>query len=144
MKNLIHFRIATLALIGVTLISCKEEPKQNTKTPITTEEGTSIMIKSTMQKKEWEDFKKTLDSTINTYDIKIAELKIKMQDSKKTADSATTMKIKMLEEKNLAIKSKLNAFMNQTKRDRNAFKSEINHDLNDFDNTINRITSEKK
>jgi hypothetical protein len=67
MKNLIHFRIATL----IELLFRWEEPKQNTKTPITTEKGTSIMIKSTMQKKEeWEDFKKTLDSFINTMTLR--------------------------------------------------------------------------
>jgi hypothetical protein len=49
------------------------------------------------------------------YDIKIARLKIKMQDSKEIADSATTMKIKQ-KEKNLAIKvKKLNDFMIQIK-----------------------------
>jgi ribosomal protein S10 len=59
------------------------------KLPLPQRKRTSIMIKSTMQKKkEWEDFKKNVGQ-YKYYDIKIAELKIKMQDSKEIADSAS-------------------------------------------------------
>lgn len=136
--------MATLALIGLTLMSCKEKPKQEASMPLSVDEGNSIMIQSTVQKKEEEKFKVTLDSTLNTYDIRIAELKIKMQLTKTKSDSSARMKIKVLQEKNQTIKSKINIFNGQTTKDWNSFKSEINTDLKDFEMTINQFTSDKK
>ena len=99
MKDIINLRLNTLALIGITVLSCKEKPRQQSTTAITLDQGTSIMNKSTIQKKEGEIFKTSLNSTLNTNDIKIAEFKIKIQHHIRVAISSTNSKIAILEKK---------------------------------------------
>jgi hypothetical protein len=62
------------------------------------DEGTSVMIESSIQK-EWEQFKISIDSTINRNELHIAELKMEMQKTKKTVDSTAILKIEVLEAK---------------------------------------------
>jgi hypothetical protein len=73
----------SLVLIGTTTQSCKQEPNLQESVSITNDEGTSVMIESSIQKKEWEQFKISIDSTINRNELHIAELKMEMQKTKK-------------------------------------------------------------
>jgi hypothetical protein len=144
MKKTVAKLLLSITLIGTIAQSCKDAPNKETSTPITKDIGTSVMIENTMQKKEWEQFKISIDSTININDIQIAELKIKMQKTKKTADSSAILQIKVLVDKNQAIKTKLNTYVNQTTKNWDTFKIGINHDLKDFAITLNQYTTENK
>tara|TARA_R110000868_G_scaffold87983_2_gene245527 strand:+ start:352 stop:789 length:438 start_codon:yes stop_codon:yes gene_type:complete len=142
MKKTNTIRLAALIFIGTTILSCKDAHIQDDITSVTTDKGTSIMIKSTIQKKEWEKFKITLDSTINSNDIRIAELKIKMKDTKKNNASTAALKMKALEEKNQMIKTKLNTFSSQVTKNWGTFKTGIESDLIDFEQTLEKLVIE--
>lgn len=143
MKKSNLFRLTTLALMSLSFLSCKQDPNRNLKSADSINEGKSILIESNVQKKEWEKFQITLDSTINANDIRIAEFKLKAKQGKKEIDSTTRYHINVLEEKNQIIKSKLNTFTNKTTKDWNNFKTEINQDLKDFEFSIKQFDTDK-
>lgn len=100
MKRSIYTLAFALLITGTSLVSCKQTSDESTIETNTEEvEGTSVMVKSTTQNKEWEAFKISTDSTINRNEMRIAELKVRMQDTKKSVDSSYQNKVIQLEEK---------------------------------------------
>ncbi|MBU2061587.1 MAG: hypothetical protein KKH44_07055, partial [Bacteroidetes bacterium] len=106
MKKSIYTLATALLITGTTLVSCKEntENKGEEVEVITNDDGNSLMVKSATQNKEWEAFKVSTDSLINENDMRIAELKVKMNNTSKAADSTYKKKIAQLEERNAAMK----------------------------------------
>ena len=103
------YTLTTALLIGTTLISCKEntENKGDDVEVITNDDGNSLMVKNATQNKEWEAFKVSTDSIINENDMRIAELKVKMKNTGKAMDSTYENKIVQLQERNAAMKVKI-------------------------------------
>ena len=79
---------------------------------------------------------------MNSNDTRIAELKLKVENRKKTTDTLYLKKIKVLEEQNLALKTNLSAYEKKTTKNWNTFKTKFNEDLQKFDNAIEQFNSE--
>jgi hypothetical protein len=124
------------------LVSCKDSVDQKPNEIVTKDNGTSILIKSTLEQKEWESFKLQTDSIMNMNDTRIAGLKLKLEKRKKTADTLYLKKIKLLEDQNLALKTNLDVYEKTTTKDWSTFKKEFNEDLEKFDNAIKQFSTE--
>ncbi|NRT14643.1 hypothetical protein HNP99_000987 [Flavobacterium sp. 28A] len=145
MKRAIYTLAFALLITGTTLVSCKQTTEEETIEANTDEsEGTSVMVKSTTQNKEWEAFKISTDSTINRNEMRIAELKVRMKDSKKTIDSSYQNKVIQLEEKNQEMKMKLDNYKNDANENWDSFKTELNYDMNELGNALKDLTVDNK
>lgn len=145
MKRSIYTLAFALLITGTSLVSCKQTSDESTIETNTEEvEGTSVMVKSTTQNKEWEAFKISTDSTINRNEMRIAELKVRMQDTKKSVDSSYQNKVIQLEEKNQEMKMKLDNYQNDAGENWDSFKTELNHDMNEIGNALKDLTVDNK
>jgi hypothetical protein len=146
MKKSIYTLATALLITGTTLVSCKEntENKGEEVEVITNDEGNSLMVKSATQNKEWEAFKVNTDSLINKNDMRIAELKVKMNNTGKAADSTYKNKIAQLEERNAAMKVKIQSYKDDSSQNWDSFKTEFNHDMNELGSALKDLTVDNK
>ena len=140
------YTLTTALLIGTTLISCKEntENKGDDVEVITNDDGNSLMVKNATQNKEWEAFKVSTDSIINENDMRIAELKVKMKNTGKAMDSTYENKIVQLQERNAAMKVKIQNYKDDNSQNWDSFKTEFNHDMSQLGNTLEDLTVDNK
>ena len=140
------YTLATALLIGTTLISCKEntENKGDDVEVITNDDGNSLMVKNATQNKEWEAFKVSTDSIINENDMRIAELKVKMKNTGKAMDSTYENKIVQLQERNAAMKVKIQNYKDDNSQNWDSFKTEFNHDMSQLGNALEDLTVDNK
>lgn len=146
MKKSIYTLATALLITGTILVSCKEntENKGEEVEVITNDEGNSLMVKSATQNKEWEAFKVNTDSLINKNDMRIAELKVKMNNTGKAADSTYKNKITQLEERNAAMKVKIQSYKDDSSQNWDSFKTEFNHDMNELGSALKDLTVDNK
>lgn len=146
MKKSIYTLATALLITGTTLVSCKEntENKGEEVEVITNDDGNSLMVKSATQNKEWEAFKVNTDSLINENDMRIAELKVKMNSTSKAADSTYKKKIAQLEERNAAMKVKIQSYKDDSSQNWDSFKTEFNHDMNELGSALKDLTVDNK
>ena len=140
------YTLTTALLIGTTLISCKEntENKGDDVEVITNDDGNSLMVKNATQNKEWEAFKVSTDSIINENDMRIAELKVKMKNTGKAMDSTYENKIVQLQERNAAMKVKIQNYKDDNSQNWDSFKTEFNHDMSQLGNALEDLTVDNK
>lgn len=146
MKKSIYTLATALLITGTTLVSCKEntENKGEEVEVITNDDGNSLMVKSATQNKEWEAFKVNTDSLINENDMRIAELKVKMNNTSKAADSTYKKKIAQLEKRNAAMKVKIQSYKDDSSQNWDSFKTEFNHDMNELGSALKDLTVDNK
>lgn len=132
MKKSIHTLALALFIATTTLVSCKKTSNQEIVPTDAETDGTSVIVKSRTENKEWEAFKVRTDSTIIRNEMRIAELKNKMTETGKSIDSTYQIKIDLLQEKNEEMKIKLDDYSNDATQNWDSFKTEFNHDMDEL------------
>jgi len=78
---------------------------------------------------DMEIYKKEIAEQIEKNNIKISELKAKNEKEKAKVKAETAKRIAELDQKNLNMKEKLNAYQEEGKENWDRFKTEFNHDM---------------
>ena len=139
------YTLVFITILASTLfVSCKDTADQKSTELVTKDKGTSVLIKSTLQQKEWEQFKVKTDSVIKNNYVRIAELKIKLKNSKKKTDSVYLKKIELIEDKNQALKTNLDSYTKKTTKNWNVFKKDFSNDLQQFEYSFEQFNAEFK
>lgn len=88
---------------------------------------------------EWKAFKVETDNNIKNNELRIAELRVQLEKPGKIFDPVYKNKIEVLEQKNLDMKNRLNAYK---KRQNNweIFKAEFNHDMEELKKALREFT----
>jgi len=154
MKNVI-FILALVALsTGAVLTGCQSEARRlgyelmNARlanmelTPKASLE-VSAALKNAVNMQDWKIFKKSSDFKIRDNDIRIAELKVKMQRRGKLPDPVYKKKLNTLENVNLEMKKKMVVYVGN-QNEWNIYKREFNRDLNALGQTLTALTVENK
>jgi regulator of protease activity HflC (stomatin/prohibitin superfamily) len=92
---------------------------------------------------EWEIFKRESELKIKKNELRIAEIKIKMNKPGKTLDAIYAKRIETLEQKNKALKVIMETYVNSPS-DWESFKSEFSHDINELGEALKDITVDNK
>jgi hypothetical protein len=91
-----------------------------------------------------QQFKKESAEKISNYDKNIADLKAKIAAVKKENKAAYEKKLTALEQKNIDMKKKLEAFKDDQIDQWNAFKREFNHDMDELGQAFKDLTVDNK
>ena len=89
-------------------------------------------------------FKIESESTISTYEKNIADIKIKIAKTNKENRAAYERKLADLEQKNLEMKSKIEAFRDDENAKWAAFRREFNHDMGELGQALKDFTIKNK
>ena len=80
---------------------------------------------------------------IKENEVRIAELKVKMKKPGKILDPLYEKKIEMLEQKNIDLKAKMEAY-EKNQSDWESFKREFNHDMDELGSALKDLTVDNK
>lgn len=141
MKKLIFTLSATLLLAGAVLTSCNTAAEK-----VDNAEDKSIKADEDFNtvKEEYladvENFKKETNLKIEANKQMIAEFNVKIEYAKKDAKAYYVEQIAILEQKNIAMKKKLDEYEVTGKDNWETFKTEFNKDMNDLGEAFKNFT----
>lgn len=141
MKKLIFTLSATILLTGAIFTSCNTAAEK-------VDRAEDKLIKAdenfNTAKDEYladiEKFKKETNAKIDANNLTIADFKLKIATSKKDAQVYYQEQIAILEQKNIAMKQKLDAYEESGKDNWESFKTEFNKDMNDLGEAFKNFT----
>lgn len=102
-------------------------------------EEVSEELKNALNVQDWLIFKKVSEFKIRDNDIRIAELKVKMQRRGMKPDPIYRKKLNGLENVNLEMKKKLRVY-SENQYEWNSYKNEFKHDLDQLGQTLTDLT----
>mgnify|MGYP007006686709 FL=1 len=141
MKKLIFTLSTTLLLAGAIFTSCNSAAEK-----VDNAEDKSIKADEdfNIAKEEYladvENFKKEITAKIDANNQMIADFKVKAATSKKDAQVYYQEQIAILEQKNIAMKQKLDAYEVSGKDNWETFKAEFSRDMNDLGEAFRNFT----
>ena len=141
MKKLIFTLSATVLLAGAIFTSCNSAAEK-----VDNAEDKSIKADEdfNIAKEEYladvENFKKEITAKIDANNQMIADFKVKAATSKKDAQVYYQEQIAVLEQKNIAMKQKLDAYEVSGKDNWETFKAEFSRDMNDLGEAFRNFT----
>lgn len=141
MKKLFFTLSATVMLTGAIFTSCdtaSEKVDKAEEKSIKASEDFNIAKEEYMT--DIENFKKETDAKIEANNLTIADFKIKIATSKKDAQVYYQEQIAILEQKNIAMKQKLDTYEESGKDNWESFKTEFNKDMNDLGEAFKNFT----
>jgi len=153
--KIIIFIFSLAALTTVTILSgCQSEarrlgyeltnaPLANLKLTPKAAKEVSLALKNAVNMQDWIIFKKSSDFKIRNNDIRIAELKVKMQRRGKLPDPVYKEKLNNLENVNLVMKKKMVVYTGD-QNEWNIYKREFNRDLDALGQILTALTIENK
>jgi predicted RNase H-like nuclease (RuvC/YqgF family) len=153
MKKIIRNLLVVIFIAGSVLVSCKpstkeenasQEKVQNAKENVQDAKDSLAVARKAATAEEWQAFKNQTDSIINENEIRIAELKLKMNKTSKSIDAKREKNIEALEQKNKDLKVKIETYKNSVDADWQSFKREFNHDVDEMGNALKDITTNNK
>jgi len=92
---------------------------------------------------EWETFKNDAELIIRNNEIRIAELKVKLNKPGTTLDPIYEKKIELLEQQNKDLKKRIEDY-EKNQSDWETFKREFNHDMEELGKALKDLTVDNK
>lgn len=155
MKKIIFALVVVSVTSGLVFVACQKSPKKvetaNQQLLKAQDSLAQVKIDTTLaaQKKaaiaqEWQTLKKEAEAKIHKNEIYIADLKVKIEKTGKSIDSLYSKKIVLLEEKNKAIKVRIETYKTDTNSDWDSFQREFNHDMDELGKALKDLTIDNK
>ncbi|HEY9219953.1 MAG TPA: hypothetical protein VIO43_00075 [Lutibacter sp.] len=141
MKKLIFTLSAIVLLTGAIFTSCNTAAEKVNKAEdksIKADEDFNIAKEEYLA--DVENFKKEITAKIDANNQMIASFKVKIATSKKDAQVYYQEQIAELEQKNIAMKQKLDAYEISGKDNWETFKTEFNKDMDDLGEAFKNFT----
>lgn len=153
MKKTFYTLAITTFMAGTVLTSCqnttkKEEAAQDNVEDArenldnAKEELTEARKEATHE--EWNAFRADTDATITANEVRIADLKARMNNTGKTIDAEYAKRIQVLEQKNNDLKVKIESYKTESKNDWDSFKKEYNRDMKELGQAFKNLTVDNK
>lgn len=154
MKLITHkLSIAMMLLVGTFLWSCQtssekvDAAKENVAEAkedlreVQQDAATDAVKVATAE--EWQQFKDESNELIRKNEIRIEEIKVKMNKKGKTLDAVYAKNIETLEQKNKDLKTRIGAYENN-QGNWESFKREFNHDMDELGKALTDLTVNNK
>lgn len=151
-KSIFNLAVVT-CIAGILLVSCKpstnEEKESQEKVEIARDnledaKDSLAVARKEATKQELEAFRNSGDSIIRINNLKIAGLKLKINETGKSIDATYQKNIDILEQKNEDLKVKMDTFKNDANSDWQSFKREFKHDTDEIGKALKDLTVNNK
>jgi ethanolamine ammonia-lyase small subunit len=154
MKKAIFILTITTFMAGSVLVGCQSSTKKEEAAQENVQEAqedlmdaqneVAVQEQKAATAEEWQDFKNKTNATIDANETRIAQFKVNMKSTGKSADAIYLKKIEALEQKNKDLKVRMNAYKNDTNSDWSSFKREFNHDMDELGTALKDLTVDNK
>ena len=152
-KIILTFVVATAFLTGTILTGCQssaqkeasardnlQEAKQDLKN---VQEDANAEAQKLANAEEWKTFKSDAEITIRNNEIRIADLKVKLNKPGTVLDPMYVKKIETLEQQNNDLKKRIEDY-EKDQSDWETFKREFNHDMDELGRALKDLTVDNK
>ena len=152
-KIILTLVVATAFLTGAILTGCQspaqkeasardnlKEAKQDLKD---VQKDANAEAQKLANAKEWETFKSDAEITIRNNEIRIADLRVKLNKQGTMLDPMYEKKIETLEQQNRDLKKRIEDY-EKSQSDWETFKREFNHDMDELGKALKDITVDNK
>jgi predicted RNase H-like nuclease (RuvC/YqgF family) len=149
MKKTIFTLAITMIIAGTIFTGCELTTKKTENTPDQMQKstnddegsqhmGTTMMAKDSIS--EYQQFKKESEEKIDDFEKSIAEFKTKIANAKAETKAEYEKKLTSLEQKDNALKKKLEEYKEDGQDNWSKFKSEFSHDMDELGIAIKDLT----
>jgi len=152
-KIILTLVVATAFLTGTILTGCQssaqkeasardklQEAKQDLKN---VQKDANAEAQKLANAKEWETFKSDAEITIRNNEIRIADLRVKLNKQGTMLDPMYEKKIETLEQQNKDLKKRIEDY-EKSQSDWETFKREFNHDMDELGKALKDLTVDNK
>ena len=152
-KIILTLVVATAFLAGTMLTGCQssaqkeasardnvQEAKQDLKN---VQEDANAEAQKLANAEEWKTFKSDAEITIRNNEIRIADLKVKLNKPGTVLDPMYVKKIETLEQQNKDLKKRIEDY-EKNQSDWETFKREFNHDMDELGRALKDLTVDNK
>ncbi len=141
-KTIITLAVSSMLIVGSVFTSCKspaqkEEAAQQDLNEAQNEANAEAQKVATAE--EWAEFKIEADAKIQSNEVRIAELTVKLNKPGKILDPIYKQRIETLEEQNRDLKVRLDVY-EKNNSDWETFKREFNHDMDELGKALKDFT----
>lgn len=141
MKKIIFTLTASVLLTGAILTSCDFATEKIDNAKNNVNEANEDFSKAKEEYLvDFENFKKETAAKIEANNQKIAELNVRIEYAKKDVKAYSKEQIAIMEQKNIAMKQKLDAYEVNGKDNWETFKAEFIRDMNDLGEAFKNFT----
>jgi len=154
MKKLIITLVVAAPLLTATIITgCQSSAKKETSARENVQEAKQELkdvqkeankeAQKLANAEEWETFKSDAELTIKNNEIRIAELRVKLNKQGTMLDPMYEKKIATLEQQNKDLKKRIEDY-EKNQSDWETFKREFNHDMDELGKALKDLTVDNK
>jgi chromosome segregation ATPase len=152
-KSIFTLAMATTLIAGIIFTGCqspaqkessaKEKVNEANRDLKEAQDDAKAEAQEVAGAEEWKEFKNDSEIKIRNNEIRIAELKVKMNKPGTTLDPLYEKKIDTLEKKNRDLKVRINGY-EKSQSDWEKFKREFNHDMDELGQALKDFTVDIK
>jgi len=145
-KTIITLAVSSMLIAGSVFTSCKSPAQKENAAQQDLNEAQNEVNAEAQQvatAEEWAAFKIEADAKIQDNEVRIAELKVKLNKPGKILDPIYKKRIETLEEQNRDMKARLDVY-EKNNSDWESFKREFNHDMDELGQALKDLTVDNK
>ncbi len=142
----INYLISLIVIIGITTISSCKSPEQKVEDAAenVVEEQKDLNKAEEDYATEVANFRNETNDRITANEVLIADFKSRMKEEKGEAKAEYDRQVNALEEKNSAMKKRMNDYKDDSASNWQSFKNEFNHDMDALGNALKDLTENNK
>lgn len=142
MKKSIFAIAITALVVGTSITSCDSSTKKVEDAAVKVDEASEDLTDAKKEfNEEYAKFQTESEARMVENDKQIAELKANKAQLKKEAKADYDKKIKDIEEKNSALRIKMNEYKEEGNDKWESFKREFNHDMDELGQSLKDLTT---
>ena len=152
-KSIFILAVTTSLLAGAIFTSCQSNEQKVDDAKNKVQDARQDLIKAQtdaynaeaakINAEEWKAFKIEIDNNTKNNELRIAELRVQLEKPGKIFDPIYKNRIEVLEQKNLDMKNRLNAYK-KSQSDWEVFKSEFNQDMKELQKSLREFSFDSK
>jgi len=141
-KNIISLILVSSFISAAVLTGCSPSTSREEAAQAELKQAKNELVEAqrAANASEWQTFKDESEIKIKDNEIRIASLKLKINNSGKALDKLYQEKVDALEVQNKALEAKMNDYEKTGKNNWQSFKREFNHDMDELGNAMKDIT----
>jgi phosphoenolpyruvate-protein kinase (PTS system EI component) len=136
-----NYAIAAVALLlSASFIGCNSPSQKVEQADANVAEAKKDLVQAQNEYAvELSNFKQETDKTISANEKKIYDIRIRMEKDKMSAKEEYKRLISELEQKNSALKQRMDSYQDESQVKWDLFKTEFNKDMNDLQESLNNF-----
>jgi hypothetical protein len=137
--------IPVIGIFTALLFSCQKTPREEAaEAQVEAAEAEQVAARKAATADQWQEFREQSNIAIHKNEARIAELRAEAQQTGRKMDARYQASIDTLEQRNVKMQAKMDAYKNDASQDWEEFKTAFNHDSEDLRKSLLHFSENNK